>query len=485
MITTGVSPLLQRPQTFHQFLYTYATRALIPLPLRVALVGTKSAAGTAIAGQVYEVSDPTLNDTLFGVSSELSIMCRKALQTAAFLGQGPALFAVALTEPGAGTADVRTLTATGTATADGTAVIQIAGRTFQIGIRNGDTAALVGAAIETTLKQYAENLPVVVTRAAGVVTLTAPQKGINGVAMPLVVVSSVPGVTLTPAVSAAGTGVADAQVALDALAPLPFDGVALANHAAADVTQINADIAVRWGYAEKRWRYYFMGEPGSIGTATALTSACNHQALLVNSIEGCPSLPGEMAAALAVGSFSRNRPNANYDGMRLPLTPPPAAMVYTPTEVETAIAAGLTPCTAFVNPFTRAVTDGVVKVERMITAKTTQAGNPFRVLQDLAVSRTGIYLAQQLDVAYGDRFSADANPDGTLLTDDTVDQVRDMCERLLRAAEDAKIIRNVDLDLARLVVERDLMTIGRINVDIPYTVVVGLHQIAFLHRVQV
>jgi phage tail sheath gpL-like len=213
--------------------------------------------------------------------------------------------------------------------------------------------------------------------------------------------------------------------------------------------------------------------------------------VLIASMEGCLNTAGEMATALCMGVFSRERPNANYDGMKLPLFPPAAATVYTPTEVETAIAAGLTPLTADIDPFTRAAATDVAKVERMITTKTTQSSVPFEVLKDLAVSRTGVYLAQQLDVAYADRFGADASPDGTLLSEDVVSstggggQVKDMVESILRLAEDAKIIRNVDVDLPELVVERDGSAVGRVNVDVPYTVVVGLHQIAYVHRVQI
>jgi phage tail sheath gpL-like len=121
----------------------------------------------------------------------------------------------------------------------------------------------------------------------------------------------------------------------------------------------------------------------------------------------------------------------------------------------------------------------------MITTKTTENSAPFEVLRDIGVSRTGVYLAQQLDAAYAARFSAAANPDGTLATDDTKDQVKDMIEGIMRLLEDNSVLRNVAADLKRLLVERDGVSIGRFNVDVPYTVVVGLHQIAYLHRVQV
>lgn len=488
-IDTGLSAQTRRPLTSHKFTYSLAIPGLVSLPLRVALIGAKTAAGTAVAGTVYEATDPVTTDALFGTGSELALMCRMAYATQAFLGRGPKVFAVCIAEPGGGTANVKTITSAGAATADGNAIVRVAGRTVTIGIRTADSANTIATRVSDALKAIDETLPVATTVVAPVVTLTHRTKGINGTDIQVTVEQNVPGNVLTVANTVVGAGVTDHQAALDALAPVPYDAIVFSNHAAADITEINADIVARWGIAEKRWRWYFLGEPGTIGTATALATAANHQAAIIASFEGCPNTAGEIATALAVGAFSRERPNANYDGMKLPLFPPSIATVYTPTEVETAIAAGLTPLTAQIDPFTRVVASGVAKVERMITTKTTQGGFPFEVLRDLAVGRTGVYLAQQIDVAYSQRFGADADPDGTLLSDDVVDpnggggQVKDMIEGILRLAERATVIRNVDADIARLVVERDAVP-GRVNTDIPYTVVSGLHQVANVHRVQ-
>ena len=96
----------------------------------------------------------------------------------------------------------------------------------------------------------------------------------------------------------------------------------------------------------------------------------------------------------------------------------------------------------------------------------------------------GAYIARQLDSKFAERFGAAANPDGVLLTDDTVSQVRDMAANILYAAQAALIVRNVDVDLTSLRVEIDENAPGRVNVDVTYTVVVGLHQVVFVHRVK-
>lgn len=485
-VITGIPTSLRRPQTFHRFIYSLSGRSLVPLPMRIVLAGIQSTAATATAGTIYEVFDVTQTDALFGIGSELSLMCRKAFETGKLLGVGPRIFAIGITAPTGGStaATQKTITVSGTATEAGNIILRVAGRTFTIGVANGDTAATAAAAIEKILDQFAEELPVTAGVSGAVVTTTHVAKGANGDDVAITVDAKPAGLTFVIATSVAGNGIVDIGTTLDALLPDEYDGIAIANHTAADITDINTHLASAWGVAEKKWRWIFVGEFGSIGTATSLASAANHHGCIVANVEGSPSLAGEIATAVCFGAFSRDRPNANYNGLKLPLFPPASATAFTGSEVETAIAAGLTALTPVLTS-QRAIVPAVLKIERMITTKTTEGGNPFEPLRDLGVSRTGAFLARQVDIGYTSRFGADANPDGVLLTEDTEDQVEDMIKSILFAAEERSIIENVTKSLPELVVERDPDAIGRINTDIPYHVVVGLHQVANVHRVRV
>jgi len=53
------------------------------------------------------------------------------------------------------------------------------------------------------------------------------------------------------------------------------------------------------------------------------------------------------------------------------------------------------------------------------------------------------------------------------------------------SCQEVWILTNVDADLTKLVVEKDPSAPGRLNVDVTYTVVLGLHQVAFVHRVTI
>jgi hypothetical protein len=66
-------------------------------------------------------------------------------------------------------------------------------------------------------------------------------------------------------------------------------------------------------------------------------------------------------------------------------------------------------------------------------------------------------------------------------------QVRDMIEGILREfAGPRRSCATSTPTCAKLVVEVDTTgTVGRVNADIPYTVVVGMHQLACIHRVQI
>lgn len=481
MINTGISSSLLRPQTFHVLTYLRGSRALEPLPQRLLIIGPKAnGTGTAAVGVIVQCSDPGEADTLFGMGGLVTLMVKKAFETIAYLGQGPAVYVCPIAD--GGTAQVETLTFAGTATEDNDCIVRIAGRYVTIGIASGTTAANAGPILKSKLDELKEILPVTAGVAGAVVTTTHASRGLDGNDTIFEVIKVPAGLTLTPAVSVAGATALSITTGLDASAAQDFDAIAVSPHGAQVITDINAHIATTWSASEKKPRWFFVGEAGTIATATALASAANHEGILVKSWEQSRSLPQEIATANAVLLCSKSRPNANYDGNLLPLYPPPIAFDYTSTEIETALNAGLSPMKSVVDNATKTVVEGVGKVVRLITTRTTKNSVPFTLLRDVGVSRTAWALTKQYDIAY--QMWAEQQPDGPLLDDDSMAQVRDTVVGINYAAQDAKWIRNVDADKEKCVVERDSSAIGRLNVDNAYTIVVGLHQVAYVHRAQ-
>lgn len=484
MINTGVPNSLNRPQTFHTFSFFRAGGSLTNVPLRIALIGAQRSTATATVNTVSDLSNKSTDevDALYGSSSELALMFREAIACANLFQRGPRVFAVGIAES-SGVANVQTITGTGAATADGNIIVRVAGRTVIVGIASGTSVNNIATAISNALKAIQTTLPVIVSVATNVVTLTHATKGINGVDVKVSIDQAVAGNTQAVATTVVGTNATDHQPALDALSPLRYDGIVFSNHVSADITEIASDLAVRWGAQSKNWGFYFVGEMGTIGTATALAAAANDKAVVVSSFEGCLNTAGEIATATAMLVFSRERPNASFDGAAVPLYPPPVGTIYTPGEVETAISAGLTAFTAIVDS-TGSVTANRGKCERMVTTKTTTSSQPDDKLRDIGIPRVSVALAIQLDIATAQRFGAEANPDGVFQTDDTKDQVKDMISSIWRAEAADNVInpKFVEADIAQTVVEFDTVTLGRTNSALFYHPVGSQHQIAFQHN---
>lgn len=485
-IVTNVPNTLLRPQTFHTFLASHVAGKLTSVPLSIALIGAAKG-GTAVAGTVYDMTGLTAadGDALFGTSCELALMHRQSIACANFFQAGPRVFCVPIAES-AGVANVQTGTCVGTTTAAGNAIIKVAGRVFTVGLSLGLGQNGVASAVAAELQKRQAELPVTVTVATNVVTFTHPTKGINGVDVKIQVLQQVAGCVITIATGTAGTGATDHQPALDALSPRRYDGIVFANHASADITEILADIAVRWGAASKNWSLYFVGEMGSIATATSLAAAGNDKALQIASMEGCWNTAGEMATTHAMMVFSLQRINASYDGKKVPLYPPADATIYTPAEVETALAAGLTPFTAVFDS-TGAVTQNLAKCERAVTTHTTSSSQPDDKVRDIGIPRTMYSVALQVDIAVEERFGIDSNPDGVRQSTDTDKAIKKMWAGIARSLAQDQVFDpdQVEADIAQAVVEHDNVTAGRTNVAMFYHYLGSQHQIVWQHNVTV
>jgi phage tail sheath gpL-like len=304
----------RRPGTFHYFDDTSGSRSLIPIDKSLALVGIKSSAGTATANVPIQAFNESEAETYAGKGSELSLMARMAFATMRKRGVGMKLWLVPLAAAGGGTANTRTLTVTGTATANGDAVIRIAGRTFRVPIKVGDVQNTVAASIKVAIDPSLSDIPFTVGVATNVATLTAVHAGVNHNAAIVEVVSAPAGTSIAAAVGVAGAGVSSIVTALDALGSRDYLGLALGNHLAQDITDLGTHLDAMWAASKKRYRHAFLGETGTLGTATTLATAANRKDIVIAAMEASPSLPGEIAAAVAVMAQSKDRPSYNYDG---------------------------------------------------------------------------------------------------------------------------------------------------------------------------
>lgn len=479
VISTGVPNSILRPGTFQTFVFSTAQRGLTPLPNRVLMIGTMLSTGTATAGAPTQIFDAADADAKFGQGAPVTLMARKALEQAAFQGTSPEIWVVGIAEPGGGTKNVHTLTVSGPAAADGNVTIRIAGRTIVCGVASGQSADTVASALQQKIAEQHANLPIVASVVGAVVSCTATVKGENGGDVDYSNVELPTGIGVAHATGAAGAGAIDITAALDAAIDRQYQGIAIENTKAGDVTDSTDHTTVQWSYSNKRYRWIFMGETTSISNATARAAAANDYRFLPVSWEDSPSLPCELAAAVATRVWGTERANANYDGMVVCLYPPPAASSYTAAEIESLLQGGVTPLVAD-STGTRGV------IVRLVTSKVTTASAPDYSTFDLAASRVAALMAQQIDI----RHAAEFNREDSLMDLDEdspeyiVDGVRDMLIGVHRDFEALRYIQNVDEKLEQIQAVPSA-TIGRLDGVNPIDVISPYHQLALVHQVQI
>jgi phage tail sheath gpL-like len=171
-----------------------ASEAVQNTAQQVLIVGQKVAAGSATAGAlVQNILNDNSEDTLFGQNSMIAAMIR-AFKKENKITQ---VDAIALDDDGSGVAATGTIVIVGTATAAGTLTVTVGSEknhTYSIAVANGDTATVIGDAIEAAVLADLDN-PCTAANVTGTVTMTADNDGTVGNEIGLAISGTVAGVT--------------------------------------------------------------------------------------------------------------------------------------------------------------------------------------------------------------------------------------------------------------------------------------------------
>ncbi len=475
-IVTSIPSTFRTPGSTVEFDITSGARGLVALTRRVALVGVRATGvGTATNGVPYQIFVEGDGDARFGKGSELALMCRAALRAARKAGRSPEIWAISIAEP-AGVKSAKTFTVTGTATAAGDIIIRIAGRWISVPVANGDVQNTIASSIKTAIDKVAAtgDLPGTAAVATNVVTFTMTSQGVNGEDLKVSVEATVAGAAVVAASSATGTGAAVIQAATDALNDKHYNAVIVANHTTTDVTTLKAYAAARAAAGVKRWAFWFMAGQGTLTAATTLATASDTEYGVQVAMEDCPNMPGEIATHVGVTRFGVEDPSLSVSGTKLDLYAPPGPSIFTPGvcgEVESALAAGVTPLSANAN--------GEVYIVRLVTTKTTHNSAPYDLMRDFGVPYTLTWVGEQADAAVL-IFMADVR--NKKMTVATQKRLRSVLLGMLRAAEELEIVQNVELHKAELQVGPDAVVKTRVNYDLPVSVVPGMEQAAGVLR---
>lgn len=145
-----------------------------PTAWKTGIIGQKTSAGSATANTVVQVTSLEMATALFGVGSQLALMCQ------AYLRNDPTanLWAGVLADNGT-TKATGSIQVTAAATGDGTLAFRLAGKRVFVGVSAGDSANTIAAAIKAEIDLHTY-LPWVATVSTDTVTLTARNAGVAG-----------------------------------------------------------------------------------------------------------------------------------------------------------------------------------------------------------------------------------------------------------------------------------------------------------------
>ena len=276
--------------------------------LRALLVGTKLAAGKAAADIATPIGSQAQADLAFGQGSELANMF-KAFFANNFANE---VWGLPVAEPAAGTAATGTITITSPPTTSGTVSLYIGGVLVPVNVSTTDTITTIAAAIVAGIAAN-PNLPITATNAAGVVTLTARFKGVNGNDISVLTnyygtqggEITPPGLAMTlPATGflTTGAGVPVFTTAISNLGETPFEYVAMPYTDSTSLLAWDQEYGFydtgRWGWQRELFGHVLSAKRGTYATLLTFGDTQNSPVISIMSVEtASPSPVYEWAAS--------------------------------------------------------------------------------------------------------------------------------------------------------------------------------------------
>lgn len=245
---------------------------------KILVVGQMTA-GTATAGALVEgIANGGVEDALFGEAS----MVAELVRANKVRNQQVQVDAIPLADAGAAVAATGALTVTGTASEAGSLTIIFGSErnhTASIAVASGDTATVVGDAIEAAITADTAS-PVTAVNTAGAVAVTAVNKGTYGNSIPLEIRGEVAGLTTTVTGMASGATDPTLTGIFDVIAEKRYQAIVWPYpDATIEVTTLldarfNADGQVLDGVA-------FTAKNDTLANLSSLANALNSESLVI------------------------------------------------------------------------------------------------------------------------------------------------------------------------------------------------------------
>jgi len=452
---------------------------------RLLLIGQKLPAGTAVLDTPVLVSGGSLiEETMFGSGSMLSDMVKAARKNAPL----QEIWALPVTDNGAGVTATGTITLTSMTlpvTAATTLTTYIGGRKYEVPVSTTATATTLGALLIADINADT-GAAVTATNAAGVVTVTAKQKGTLGNTIDLrgnlygnesisssqVTYTAMAGGAANPVLTAGLANLADADFLW--IANPYTDAVSIAAMSA-----FMNDAAGRWSPTSQLYGHVLSVVFNTVGNLSTLGNSLNDRHLSLLGVNKSPSPSWAWTAALAstAAQHLSSAPELSRPLQFLTLQgimAPAISDRFTLTDKNTLLYDGIGTYTV--------ARDGSVQVERAITTyQTNPQGSgdaTFLDVQTLAQSQFAIrYLRQKVLSRHG----RTALANDTAAPQNGVTRPRDVRNTLIAGYAELAglaVVENQSVFEKSLIVERNATDANRIDVSLPMDVVNQLRVIA-------
>ena len=440
--------------------------------LKVLLIGQKTSSGTAEAEKPVLVTSSSVGVDLFGAGSQLALM-NSAYRANDSFGE---VWAIPVADP-AGSAATGTFTVTGTATAAGTIFAYVGARRVAVSIAEGDAPAAIATNLAAAI-QANVLLPVSASASAGVVTVTAKNKGVcgNDIRIGVNLQGYAAGEQLPEGVSVAvvqpagGSGVPDLAAAIAAMGDEQYDLVACPF---ADTASLNAlrdefdDATGRWSPTRQLYGHVFSCLRGTVSALQSFGAGRNNQHETVVGIEATmPSMAVEVLGAWVAKAYKSLSidPARPLQTLELAgIVSAPAGARFTLTEKQTLLTSGIA---------TEYVQGGYVRIERSIT---TYQHNAFGVddnsYLDVQTLFTLQYILRDLKSIITSKYARhkladDGTHFGAGQAVVTPKIIRGELIAQYQKLEEKALVENLDAFKESLIVERDADDPNRLNVSI-------------------
>lgn len=458
----GIPSSIRKPGKYIEFNLKLAVRTLPANSQKVLLVGQRTAAGSILAGVIVDIFSDDEAAQYFGYGSQLHLMAIAGIKTYPYM----ALQGIALDDAAGSVAATGTITVTGPASSSGTLTVYIGNSLITVAIESGDTASGIAADIVASITDTPA-LPVTAAAVAGVITLTAKNKGTLGNQIKVsTLLSSASGVTAEVAAMANGLTDPDMTSALDAAYTAGHTIIGSAFNDSANLQVLRDHLDSISGPLEQRPATAAVGHTGTLSQSTTLAGAINSGRITIGLVPSTRSLSFEVAAAYAAVIASEEDPARPLNTLALKgIGIIPLANGLGRTEQENALRNGITPFE--MGP------GGKVQVVRAISTYTVnQEGISDIALLDITTVRTLDYVRKAIRDRWSLRFPREK------LSERTPAKVRSENLDVLHKLEELEIVEEVDTNKDGLIVERDSQDPSRLNSKIPSDVVNGLHVMA-------